>query len=521
MPIFEPILFINLQFFQRETSGFVKVCLSCSAIAAVVSLYMLYVKDKISRCLERNNIKRRYGCQDPPFTASKDPIFGLDSGYSMLRSFKEHRRDVSLKSQLDARGHTFQSNLFGKKEIFSDEPQNLQTVFSENFDNFGVQPTRLFPFEPLVGKGVMTLDGTHWRRSRSFLQPLFAKSQVTDLSSFRVHVEKLVDSIPRDGSTVDLQPMFAKLALDSSSQLLFGDTLGLLESDPPQASRAFWSSYRYAQRGIAKRLQLPKWDFLTRDPKFWDSCAAVRNHVGHYIDEVMSRSENAAPKVALINELLNVVPDKEYIKDQLLNVFIPAHDAIAVALTNVFFNLARHPDVWSKLREQVASINMENFSLEHLKGLNYLQAVIKETLRLHPTVGSVGRVALRDTILPAGGGLAGKSPVLIQKGDNFRTSFYSLHRRKDIYGDNAEQFIPDRWSDLARPPWSYLPFGGGPRVCPGQQLGLAQIMYTIVRIVQTFSDIENRDPVLEFVESYKLTTESRNGAKVGFVPVAS
>ena len=94
--------------------------------------------------------------------------------------------------------------------------------------------------------------------------------------------------------------------------------------------------------------------------------------------------------------------------------------------------------------------------------------------------------------------------------------FYALHRREDIFGDDAYRFRPDRREILRPVPWSYVTFGGGPRVCPGQQLALTEVAYAIVKILQSFPVIENRDPVLEFVEVYKITTTSRNGAKVGF-----
>ena len=74
------------------------------------------------------------------------------------------------------------------------------------------------------------------------------------------------------------------------------------------------------------------------------------------------------------------------------------------------------------------------------------------------------------------------------------------------------------WESLRPPPWSYLKFGGGPRVCPGQNLALTEVAYAIVKIVQAFKSIENRDPVLDFVEVYKITIDSGNGAKVSMVP---
>ncbi len=85
-------------------------------------------------------------------------------------------------------------------------------------------------------------------------------------------------------------------------------------------------------------------------------------------------------------------------------------------------------------------------------------ADIKVVLRLYPSVPLNGRVAVRDTVLPRGGGPDGLSPVMVKKGQNVAYSVYALHRRTDIYGEDALQFRPERWGEgnkIGRG-WDYL-----------------------------------------------------------------
>ena len=187
-------------------------------------------------------------------------------------------------------------------------------------------------------------------------------------------------------------------------------------------------------------------------------------------------------------------------------------------MTNVFFNLARHPNVYKKLREEIRQDDLTPPNPEKIGRLTCLNHIVTETSRLTPVVGQSARIALQDTVLPTGGGKSGTSPVFVRRGTSIQFNFFALHRRPEVFGQDSEIFRPERWESLNVGPWDFLPFIGGPRVCPARQMALAQVHFTVARIVQRFSALENREPVLEFVEQYRITTDSKNGCKVALVP---
>jgi cytochrome P450 len=119
----------------------------------------------------------------------------------------------------------------------------------------------------------------------------------------------------------------------------------------------------------------------------------------------------------------------------------------------------------------------------------------------------------QDTILPRGGGPTGSSPVFIPKGSEILLSFHALHRRKDIWGNNADDFIPERWSTIY-PAWSFLPFSAGPRVCPGQRRALTECAYITARLLQSASKVESRDDQ-PFEEFLRATMQNARGVLVG------
>jgi cytochrome P450 monooxygenase len=90
-----------------------------------------------------------------------------------------------------------------------------------------------------------------------------------------------------------------------------------------------------------------------------------------------------------------------------------------------------------------------------------------------------------------------------------------MHKDKDIWGDDASKFNPDRMVRFKHS-WKFIPFSGGRRTCPAQQNAYTDMAYFLVRMAQEFKTIQNRDDCLEYVEEYVMTKSSRNGVKVAF-----
>lgn len=174
-----------------------------------------------------------------------------------------------------------------------------------------------------------------------------------------------------------------------------------------------------------------------------------------------------------LNRLMSETHDKVTIRSEILNILLAGRDTTAATLTTLWFCIARYPRVLRGLRAEIESFAGRAPDLVELQDLKYLKAVINESLRLYPIVPENSRVAREDTTLPRGGGKNGDLPLFIPKGEIVGWSLYTMHRRKDIFGEDAEDFRPERWLDAEnetplRPGWAYLPFSGGPRVCIGR-----------------------------------------------------
>lgn len=108
------------------------------------------------------------------------------------------------------------------------EPEIVKTILSTKFNDFALTNRRIEAVGTSLGHGIFASNGAAWERSRALIRPNFTRSQVADLDSFETHIKHFVSAIPHDGSTVDLQPLFASLTMDSATEFLFGRSTNCL-----------------------------------------------------------------------------------------------------------------------------------------------------------------------------------------------------------------------------------------------------------------------------------------------------
>ena len=131
------------------------------------------------------------------------------------------------------------------------------------------------------------------------------------------------------------------------------------------------------------------------------------------------------------------------------------------------------------------------------------------------------RSTVRTTLLPRGGGPTGEDPVLVPKNAGITFSPYHMHRRKELFGEDAHDYRPERWLDgkLANIGCAYIPFLHGFRTCLGKDFALSEASYGLVRLIQAYPDLR-LPPGIEVVPTGKekqmltLVVSSLDGCKV-------
>ncbi|KAK3939387.1 cytochrome P450 [Diplogelasinospora grovesii] len=504
----------------------------------VTTSYVFYITISAFLTSRRNATKaRELKCEEPPLERNRLPL-GIDNLLRTLAADRAKQFPVDLIRRFEEVGtNTYRYQVLGARNFRTVDPKNIQAILATQFSDFDLGPTRRGNFLPLLGAGIFTADGEHWKHSRAMIRPQFTRDQVSQLDLEETHVQNMMrslePSIGADGwiPQVDLQAYFFRLTLDSATEFLFGQSIGsqLEHLSGHQTTKIGGSESKFAkafddgQMGLATRARFQDKFWLYDSKEFREACKIVHDFADYFVRLALSKDlrkkdEENKEQYIFLEALAAETQDPIELRSELLHVLLAGRDTTASHLGWIFYNLARDPARYKKLRDIILADfgtydHPKNITFSKLKDCKYLRYVNDESLRLYPVVPFNSRYANKDTTLPRGGGKDGNSPVFIPKGSTCDYSVFVMQRRKDIWGPDADEFKPERWEGR-KVGWEYLPFNGGPRVCIGQQFALTEASYVTVRLLQRFDKMESlaRDEVV--LHNLTLTNCIANGVNV-------
>ncbi|KAI1269457.1 cytochrome P450 [Xylariaceae sp. FL1019] len=488
----------------------------------------------------RNAAKaRKLECLEPPSEESRLP-FSYDQAQRFDKADKAMQMPTDMARRYEEAGsYTYRFNLLGTTGFRTADPKNIQALLATQFADFDLGSLRANTFWPLLGSGIFTSDGDGWKHSRAMLRPQFTRDQISDLELEETHVQNMMKALdskqtPNSPIETDLLPYFFNLTLDSATEFLLGESTSkqLDELGYPAASDRtnhsatnFGSAFDTALKGLAARARLMNFYWLHNPKEFREASRFTHKFVDKFVQHALAKSVEEKTiqgddKYTLLNALVGETRDPVQLRSEVLHILLAGRDGTTAShLGWVFHYLSRDPHRYQKLRQAI----LEDFgtyneprslTFAKLKSCRYLRYVNDETLRLNPVVPLNSRRSNKDTTLPTGGGPDGLSPIFVPNGTEVNYSVYVMQRRKDLWGHDANEFVPERWEGR-KPGWEYLPFNGGPRICIGQQFALTEANYVIVRLMQRYDRMESLMGKDEAVKhNLHLTDSIGNGVKV-------
>ncbi len=344
----------------------------------------------------------------------------------------------------------------------------------------------------VLGEGLLGSEGDFWKRQRRLIQPAFHRNHIAGYGKVMVDHTAAITKTWMDGERLDFNKAMMHLTADIVTECLFGTSVG----DAAEVGACLdvvmerFSEPLFVLFPSAEKLPLP---INKRFEKVSPRLDAI---VRGFIEKRRAMGE-PAPGKDLLAMLLNARDEDgsrmsdQQIRDEVLILFLAGHETTALALSWTFYELSRHASVEKKLHEELDRVlGGREPTLEDLPKLTYCERIIQESLRLHPPAWAIGREATQPVTI------GGRE---YPKGAWFWIGTHALHRSPKFYPDPTA-WKPERWeNDFAKkiPKYAYLPFGGGPRVCIGNQFAMMEGVLLLASIAQKFSvDVVPGHPVV-------------------------
>ncbi|KAI6216510.1 hypothetical protein M3Y95_01272500 [Aphelenchoides besseyi] len=336
-----------------------------------------------------------------------------------------------------------------------------------------------------MGEGLLTSHGDKWVRQRKLLTPAFHFAKLEEYSGLiDDHVQKFVEILSHkaDGQEINFHHYVKYLTLDIIMQTTMGVNLDLQEQNDHPYVKAVDKFADLELRIIQNPfLHLPGAMWLSGiESEMRKTIKILKSFSSQIINERLKSNRTKAKKRPDFLDLLLEQMDSEELTENVDTFLFAGHDTTAHAISWTIWCLATNPSAQDRLYVELS----ENTNLRESK---YLDAVIKESMRLYPPVPFVERQLKAEMQI-------GKHRL--PRGSNVVIPQLLLHHNEKIFNDHWS-FDPNRFlNDRVYPPTSYLPFSAGLRNCIGQRFAMIEVRCVLAHLIRNFefsSDYQMQD----------------------------
>ncbi|RZC42383.1 p450 domain containing protein, partial [Asbolus verrucosus] len=392
------------------------------------------------------------------------------------------------------------------------DPEVIKDVIVKSFSNF--RDNALYidkETDPLFGRHPFILRGDEWKSTRVQLTPGFTSGKMKWiyplLEDISEKFAKFIASQPKalNGEGYEAKELCVRFTLNNVGSCAFGLEAKCFEeenSEFRQLADKFFSARCFQMVKLFLISLIPP---LTRIVSMKFTPKDVEEKLTNIVTQTLKyREDNNVVRndfLHILQQLKNSSKDCEFtdldVTAHAAGFFIDGYETSSLSMGFLLYELARNPDVQSKLREEVSQAFEENdgkMPYEVVQGLSYLDGVVNEALRMHPPLGSLNKVCTKPyTYIPRDDDEIKKS-FTVETDTTVIISLYGLHRDPKYFEDphvfKPERFIGENREKLTK--YAYLPFGEGPRACLGQRFGILQIKIGVAYVIKNFELSVNR-----------------------------
>ena len=372
------------------------------------------------------------------------------------------------------------------KSIVTTNPKIIQHVLQKNHRNYNKTPIQTEQLAKFAGKGLLTSEGAYWLKQRRLIQPGFHRHKITSLADIinEVIIQSYqeFDKYAESQQSFDIAHMMMEVAFKAVARSLFSTSV--TEEEMNKLAVNLTDIQEYFIREVRQPYLQWYFELSGRQKAHILLADESKQIILRIINERRTSNESH-------DDLLDMLLSSRYedtgegmtdqqLLDEALIIFVAGHETSANALAWFFYLIANHPEELEKLRDEAQSVLTNNIpTFLDLPKLEYGKWCIEEAMRLYPPAWITDRVALEDDEVDG---------IVIPKGMIVVPFIYGTHHSKELW-DTPEQFIPERFSKenkKQRPTYAYLPFGGGPRLCIGNNFAMMEMQLIITHLIQRY-----------------------------------
>lgn len=411
--------------------------------------------------------------------------------YPIIGSAKEFREDpLAFFQKLDVDYDGISKIQLGPvKGVFSTRPEFIKEVLVTKNRSF-VKGTSYKELQHFLKNGLLTSEGDTWFKQRRLAQPSFYKKTVESFFDIMLKYSNQTVKKWSESGSFEALPEMNNLTLAAIGEAVF-------DRDLTKDSKSIGDNLSFMIGETNTRMwnivNWPIWFPTKNNRKFNCGIKAIDEIVFRLIKE--RRDEGNKERTDFIQMLLNAedadtggkMNDQE-VRDELMTIFVAGHETTALALTWALYLIAKDAEVESKIKKEIKSLGNIGLTAHNVWSLPYIKAVIDEVLRLYPPAWIIGRVAIEDVTIAG---------VDVKKGQDILMSTYVVHRSARLWDDpnkfDPERFLGDNKKSINK--YSYFPFGGGPRICIGEQFAIMEMIIALVTIYGSGTPVLLEDKV--------------------------
>jgi cytochrome P450 len=405
-----------------------------------------------------------------------------------LLKFLNALRDntISTFSQQAFEQDIVERNILGRHAFVVSQPAAIKHVLIDNAANYRKTEMTRRVLEPGLGKGLITLEGDTWKAHRRTMAPAFdLRSVASYIPVMTTAAEELLAEWRTQPATasIDIADAMMEITLKIISRTMFSSDSDDIMTIMSHAAGRYQATVR---PNVLDLIGLPDWLAGFSRRRASQRAFAEFDAVIDGLIESRLRDTGGAAK-DLLARLISARDDEtgggmsaQEVRDHVITMFMAGHETTAMAMTWAWYLLSQHPAEEAKLHAELDAVLGGRAPLhEDLDKLVYTRMVIEESMRIYPAVPAIEREATADDALVG---------VRVPKGSVVMIVPWVLHRHQKLWKDpgrfDPERFAPEHAAKRQR--FSYLPFGGGKRICIGAAFATVEATVLLATLAQHY-----------------------------------